>query len=111
MKFLFWIVIAVVAVALALFAASNRTAVSLGLWPLSFAVELPLYLAVLAALLIGFIAGAGSVWIAGGSRRREARRRGRRIAALERELAATPTRLPDVADNPPPRLPARRFAG
>ena len=50
MRFLFWIVIAVVAVALALFAASNRTAVSLGLWPLSFAVELPLYLAVLAAL-------------------------------------------------------------
>jgi uncharacterized integral membrane protein len=107
MKLLFWIFVALVATALALFAASNREAVSLGLWPLPFVLLLPLYLAILAALLIGFVAGALCAWIAGRHGRREGRRRGRRIAALERELAATQAQLPGAGDNPPARLVAR----
>ncbi len=39
MKLLFWIVVALVAAVLALFAASNRESVTLGLWPLPFVVE------------------------------------------------------------------------
>lgn len=99
MKFLFWTFIALVAAALALFAASNREPVTLGLWPLSVALELPLYLAVLGAALVGFAVGAVAVWTGGGRRRREARRRGRRIAALERELTATQAQLPGAADS------------
>jgi len=97
-KLIFWIFVALLATALALFAGSNREAVSLALWPLPFVLELPLYLAMLAALAIGFAAGAGSAWVAGRDRRREARRRRRRIAALERELAATHAQLADVGD-------------
>ena len=107
MKLLFWIAVALVAAVLALFAASNREAVALGVWPLPFAIELPLYLAVLLALLIGFIAGALGAWIAGRRGRREGRRRGRRIAALERELAATQAQLPGPSDKTPARLAAR----
>jgi uncharacterized integral membrane protein len=107
MKLLFWILVALVAAVLALFAASNRESVALGLWPLPFVLDLPLYLAILAALLIGFISGALAAWIAGWRRRRENRRRGRRIAALERELAATQAQLPGAGDNPPARLAAR----
>jgi uncharacterized integral membrane protein len=107
MKLLFWIFVAAVATALALFAVSNRAAVSLGLWPLPFILELPLYLAILAALLIGFVAGALAAWIGGRQRRREGRQRGRRIVALERELAATQAQLPGASDNPPGRLAAR----
>ena len=103
MKLLFWIVVAMLGAVLALFAASNREAVTLGLWPLPFVIELPLYLALLATLAIGFVGGALSAWIAGGRRRREGRRRRRRIAALERELAATQARLPGTSDN---KLPA-----
>ena len=108
MRLLFWIFVALVAVVLALFAASNRADVTLALWPLPFVVELPLYLASLAGLLIGFLAGSLAAWIAGRSRRREARRRGNRIAALERELAAAQAQLAEPAENAPARLAARR---
>jgi len=94
MRVLFWFFVLLLAALLALFAASNRAIVPLGLWPLSFVVEAPLYLAILLALLIGFVAGAVAAWVGGGRRRQESRRRRRRIAALERELAATQAALP-----------------
>jgi putative membrane protein len=108
MKLVFWIFVALVATVLALFAMSNRESVALGLWPLPFEFDLPLYLAVLGALLIGFISGVLAAWIAGRHRRRENRRRGRRIAALERELAATQAPLPGARENAPAQLAARR---
>ena len=107
MKLLFWIVVALVAVVLALFAASNRLSVALGLWPLPFVLELPLYFAVVASLLIGPLSGVLAAWIAGRHRRRENRRRGHRIAALERELAAREAQLPGAGDNAPARVAAR----
>lgn len=107
MKLLFWFFVALVAVVLALFAVTNRATVPLGLWPLPIVLDLPLYLAIIAALLIGFVAGALCAWTAGRQRRREARRRGRRIAALERELAATQAQLPGANVNQPARLAAR----
>jgi uncharacterized integral membrane protein len=98
MRLAFWAGVALLAAVLALFAASNRTPVSFALWPLPFFLETPLYLAVLVALLIGFLAGAIAVWHGGRGRRRELRRRGRRIAALERELAATQAVLPAASE-------------
>ena len=88
MKILFWVVVAFVVIVLVLFTVSNRATVTVGLWPLPQSLELPLYLALLAALLLGFIAGGVCVWFAGRSRRRVARERARRVVALERELAA-----------------------
>jgi len=102
-KLLFWTSIALLAAVLALFAASNREPVTLALWPLSFAIEAPLYVAVLGSVLLGFIFGALAAWTGGHRWRREVRRRGRRIAALEREVAATQAQLPGAAD---PRSPA-----
>ena len=104
MRFLFWFVVLLAAAALAVFAASNRAVVALGLWPLPFVVEPPLYLAILVALLIGFIAGVLVAWSAGRHRRREGRRRGRRIAALERELAVTQAALPGSGEGLPAPL-------
>jgi uncharacterized integral membrane protein len=103
MKLLFWIVVVLVAAVLALFVTSNNKIVTLGLWPLSF--DLPLYLAILSALLIGFVAGALCAWIAGRHRRRELRRRGSRINALERELAATQAQLPGSGRQAPEPAP------
>ena len=93
MRLLFWIVVVVLAAVLVLFGASNREAVALALWPLGFALELPLYVAILGALVIGFAIGAGGAWLGGRRLRREARQRRRRILALERELAATQAQL------------------
>jgi uncharacterized integral membrane protein len=106
-KLLFWTLIVLLAAVLALFAASNRGPVTLALWPLSFAIEAPLYLAVLGSVLLGLMFGALAAWVAGRRRRREARQRGRRIAALEHELTATQAQLPDAAETPPARAAAR----
>ena len=101
MKLLFWIVVVVVAAVLGSFAASNRESVALGLWPLPVLAELPLYIAVLGALLLGMLVGAVATWLAGGRRRRQARQRTRRLAALERDLAATQALPADPAEHLP----------
>jgi len=102
MRLLFWLIVALVAAALALFAASNREMVALALWPLPFVVELQLYIAILAALLVGIVVGAGLFWIAGLGRRRDARRQRRRLAFLEQELAAKSA--PQGTATPPRQL-------
>lgn len=107
MRALRWLGVGLIAALLALFAASNREAVVVGLWPLPFVVDLPLYLVVLAATLIGFIAGAVCAWIGGARGRREARQRRRRLAAIEQELSATQAQLPGVSVIAPARPPSR----
>ncbi len=99
MRVLYWIVLGLVALALALFAASNRTPVALGFWPLGLALELPLYLAILLTFFVGLVCGALAAWIGGRHWRREARQRRRRVTALEHELEATQAQL---AGSPPP---------
>ena len=81
MRLLYWTVLALAALLLALFAASNRETVAVALWPLSFALELPLYLALLLTLLAGLMLGALAAWIGGRHWRIEARRCRRRLAA------------------------------
>jgi lipopolysaccharide assembly protein A len=88
MKFLSWLILALVAVVLILFAASNREGVSIALWPLPDAVDLPLYLVLLGVLVFGFIAGELVGWVRSWRWKREARRSRERIALLERELEA-----------------------
>jgi putative membrane protein len=101
MKFFWWLILALVALVLILFAVSNREAVSVALWPLPATIELPLYLVVLGMLIIGFLSGQFVTWIAGWRWRREARRSRERIARLERELdAARAEALPPVAALP-----------
>ena len=55
-----------VAVAMVLFAVSNRHLVDIALWPLSGGVAMPVYLVTLLALLLGFIAGALAMWLSAG---------------------------------------------
>jgi lipopolysaccharide assembly protein A len=88
MKLLWWVVLAIVAVVLILFAVSNRQHISVSLWPLPDLVEMPLYLVLLGTLLLGFIVGELAGWIGGWRWRREARRSRERITMLEREIEA-----------------------
>jgi uncharacterized integral membrane protein len=97
MKFLWWMVLALAAVVLILFAVSNRETVSVELWPLPALMELPLYLLVLGTLVLGFVVGELAAWIGGWHWRREARRSRDRIAGLERELEAERARVPLAA--------------
>jgi lipopolysaccharide assembly protein A len=88
MKLLFWCLVIIIAAVLASFAASNRETIALALWPLPFVADLPLYLAMLGALAAGVVLGVLAMWVGAAGRRREARRHGRRIVALERELTS-----------------------
>ena len=93
MKTVYSAVVIVIAAVVALFAASNRQTVSLGLWPLPFLAQAPLYLVVLAALAVGFAVGAVVLWLRGRRRRRQLRECRRQNEALARELAATQAQL------------------
>lgn len=95
MKAFRWVAILVAAGLLIPFALSNREPVLLGLWPLPFLVDLPLYLLVLMVLLAGFVIGAAATWIAGRRIRRELRRRRRRVEVLERELVMARSQVED----------------
>jgi putative membrane protein len=106
MKAVYWAVTLVAAILLVPFALSNRELVSLGLWPLPFLVDLPLYLLVLLLLLAGFVIGAAATWIAGRRTRRELRRRRRRVEALERELVAARAQLENQAGTGRSSVPA-----
>lgn len=107
MKIVFWFFVLLVAAVLSLFAISNREPVTLAFWPVPFLMEVPLYVAVLVALAVGFLLGEFASWIAGRRQRRDARRHRRRIASLETELLATQAQLPSAGERAPPRLSAR----
>jgi putative membrane protein len=108
MRAVYWAVTPAVAAVLSLFAASNREAVSLGLWPLPFLVGVPLYLVVFGAAIVGFLTGALAAWVGGAHRRRELRRCRRRSDALARELAAAQSQLPSAAQAGSVALPTTR---
>lgn len=86
MHIIAWLIGLPLAVAIVLFALSNRGTVTLGFWPFEPTVTVSLYVAVLVPLLIGVAFG----WLIGlpramrnGSR---SRAQSRRIAELEQEL-------------------------
>ena len=106
MKAVYWAATLIAAALLIPFALSNREPVSLGLWPLPFFVDLPLYLLVLLLLLAGFVIGASTTWIGGRRKRRELRRGRRRVEALERELTTARSQLADLTGTGKPGMPA-----
>jgi uncharacterized integral membrane protein len=101
-KLIHWLVTLPVTILAVLFAVSNRDGVVVTFWPIPVAIEAPLYLVVLLALVVGFLVGELVAWINGRHHRRHARRRARRIEELERELGATQAKLPK---HEPTRLP------
>ena len=77
----------VFAVAVTLFAVSNRAPVTVELWPLPYSVTIGLYAAILLGGLVGFLAGAIAMWLAGGGRRRAFRETKRQLREAEKSLA------------------------
>lgn len=88
MKIFRWVVIGAIALLLVVFAVANRNTVTLTVWPLPLAMDAPLYLVVLIALIVGFFLGELVAWMNGRRWRREARRSAKRVDELERTLAA-----------------------
>ena len=76
----------IVALAVILFAVSNRAEVEITLWPMPFQVNMGVYAVVLVAVLVGFIAGLIAAWLAGGAVRRDRRRLRGQVRDLEQNL-------------------------
>ncbi|TMJ29127.1 MAG: DUF1049 domain-containing protein [Alphaproteobacteria bacterium] len=92
-----------------LIAVSNTERTELALWPIPHTVVLPLYLLVLAMLLLGVLAGLGLGWWAGRHHRRHARGRRREVQRLEREVEELRAALAVAKPAPPaPAGPAPR---
>ncbi len=106
MRFIFWLLALPLLAAIAAFAVTNRGPVSLELWPLPFVVTVPAFLVILVAVSIGLAIGAVAMWLSTGIARRELRRRGRRIDALESELHTLRRRFAEGDGPARPRDPA-----
>lgn len=117
MKVVNWIVILLVTILLVCFALANRNTVSLGLWPLVERLELRLFIPVMVAGLVGFLAGGFVAWSAQSRWRRLARERGRRNESLAEQVrrlearlaeqerpAKAPAALPAATPTPTPAL-------
>ena len=78
-RYIRYIIIAIVALILVLFVFANRQWVTVSFDPLSsnddaaFALEMPLFVLVIVATMLGVIAGAAATWVAQGRHRRAAR--------------------------------------
>lgn len=83
-----WIIAAPLLVILVLFTLSNRQSVQFGLWPTDYSLDMPLAIAVLAAMAFAFLLGALFVWPDTLRQRRRARRAERRVRLLETQLEA-----------------------
>jgi uncharacterized integral membrane protein len=86
-----------------LIAVSNTQPVELALWPIPHSVVLPLFLLVVALLLLGVLAGLSLGWWASRSHRRLARMRKAEVVRLEREV--TSLRADLAAARPQPAAP------
>jgi lipopolysaccharide assembly protein A len=78
-----WVVGIPLLLLMVLFALSNTQSVRLGIFPTDFTVEVPLSVAVLAAMGIGFFLGGLRLWFTALHHRREARRARETVRLLE----------------------------
>ena len=86
-----WLTGLPLALLVALFAVANRQDVALQLWPLPWTLTLPVYLAVLGALALGLVVGAGAMALSVVAVTRRAGQEERRADSLARQLAAART--------------------
>jgi putative membrane protein len=85
-RFLNTVIAVIVALAVILFAVSNRQEVEITLWPLPLQIDTGVYAVVLMAVLVGFIGGMVAAWMAAGGVRRERRRLRSEVRDLEQSL-------------------------
>ncbi len=96
MRLAYWIVALPVALAIIVFAVTNREEVAIDLWPLAYSVTLPVFAVVLIAILIGFIWGGVVTWLGAGRSRQRARELSRRLEASHRDIAVLQRKIEKV---------------
>lgn len=104
MRALYWILAGALAALAGLFALNNRGELTVDFWPVGPELQMPVFVALVGALYLGFALGAVVAWFATASSRRRARAAERKAAELDADLqtlkAKQATATPVVA--PPP---------
>ena len=97
----FLIITLIISVPLVLFALSNQEIVPLALWPTDYSIDVPLSIAILVALAVGFLLGGCLVWFSALTHRRRARRAERKVRLLEAHVDSLKARTGPAASLPP----------
>ncbi len=87
MKRFSWILTLPLIAVAAIFAIANREQITLDLWPFEASPRLPLFVILLACLVLGLVVGGLATWLSAAPTRRRARQARRRVVELEREAA------------------------
>jgi uncharacterized integral membrane protein len=102
MRALYWILAGALAALAGLFALNNRDELTVDFWPVGPEIQMPIFVALVGALYLGFALGAVIAWFATGRERKRARAAERKAAELDADLqmlkakqaAATPAVAP-----------------
>lgn len=95
MRILFWLITIPFLALAGAFAAANHEALTLKLWPFPLEVQVPVYVAVIGAFLLGLAVAALWFWAAGLGDRLATRRLMRHERALEQETERLKRELSD----------------
>jgi hypothetical protein len=106
LRTLYWILAGTLAALAGLFALNNRGELTVDLWPLGPQTQMPVFVALVGALYIGFLFGAVVAWLAGGVARKRAREMARKAARLDVELQELKAKHAGAAvETPQPPIP------
>ena len=110
LKYVGWAIVIIVAALTVNFAVHNFVKTPIDLWPLPFAVDLPLFAIVLIAVFFGFCVGVIVAWWSGLGRRDQAARNARELKQMSAQLDAAKRQSADAekklgAMPPPPARP------
>ncbi len=94
-----------VTIVIVIFSIANRQPVTIDLWPFDHSISPPLFLLVLAAILVGFCIGAAVMWISDGRVRNRARENYYKASHLQREVASLKRKQEQSARPREPNLP------
>lgn len=114
MRYIAWIITIPFALLLLSFAISNREMVTLGLWPLPFRIDAPVYLVALLPLLFGVVIGGLVLWFGRFATGLRMRRLETRLASTQKDLEGLKARQRPGATanrNGDPARPALPAAG
>jgi uncharacterized integral membrane protein len=108
MRALYWILAGALAALAGLFALNNRDDVTVDFWPAGPELQMPVFVALVGALYLGFALGAVAAWLATGRARKRARMAERKAAELDANLQALKVKqaAPVPVPPPPPTIPA-----
>jgi hypothetical protein len=104
LRALYWILAGALAALAGLFALNNRGDLTVDLWPVGPELQMPVFVALVGALYLGFALGAVVAWFASARGRKRLRAAERKAAELDADLQALKAK--HAAQMPAPASPS-----